>query len=51
MVMTASSLLNLADNLAKGIHKNKCKDCDCLLEYKSITNNLIKYKCPSCNKD
>ena len=47
----ASSLSNLVDNLAEGIHKIKCKDCDCFLEYESVKNNLIKYKCVSCNKD
>ena len=29
----ASSLSNLVDNLAEGIHKIKCKDCDCFLEH------------------
>ena len=47
----ASSLSNLVDNLTEGIHKNKCKDCDCFLEYESVKDNLIKYKCLSCNKD
>ena len=47
----ASSLSNLVDNLAVGIHKIKCKDCDCFLEYESAKGNLIKYKCLSCNKD
>ena len=47
----ASSLSNLVDNLAEGIHKIKCKDCDCFLEYESVKDNLIKYKCLSCNKD
>ena len=47
----ASLLLNLVDNLAEGIYKIKCKDCDCLLEYESVKDNLIKYKCLSCNKD
>ena len=46
-----SSLSNLADNLAEGIHKIKCKDCDCFLEYESVKDNLIKYNCFSCNKD
>ena len=46
-----SLLLNLVDNLAEGIYKIKCKDCDCLLEYESVKDNLIKYKCLSCNKD
>ena len=44
----ASSLSDLVDNLAEGVHKIKCKDCDCFLEYKSIKE---KYKCLSCNKD
>ena len=47
----ASSLLNLVDNLAEGINKTKCKDCDCFLEYGSVKDNLIKYKQLSCNKD
>ena len=46
----ATSLSNLFDNLAEGIHKIKCKDCDCFLEYESVKDNLIKYKCLSCNK-
>ena len=29
----ASSLSNLVDNLAEGIRKIKCKDCNCFLEY------------------
>ena len=36
----ATSLLNLADNLREGIRKTKCKDCDCLLEYESVKDNL-----------
>ena len=46
----ASSPSNLVDNLAERIHKIKCKDCDCFLEYESVNDNLIKYKCLSCNK-
>ena len=45
----ASSLPNPADNLAEGNHKIKNKDCNCFLEYKSVKDNLIKYKCLSCN--
>ena len=37
----ATSLSNLVDNLAEGIHKVKCKDCDCFLEYESVRENLI----------
>ena len=36
----ATSLSNLVDNLAEGIHKVKCKDCDCFLEYESVRENL-----------
>ena len=46
-----SSLSNLVDNLADGIHKIKYKDCDCFLEYESVKDNLIKYKCLPFNKD
>ena len=38
----ATSLSNLNDNLPEGIHKIKCKDCDCFLEYESFKDNLIK---------
>ena len=47
----ASSLSNLVDNLAEGIHKVKCKDFDYFLEYESVKDNLIKYKFLSSNKD
>ena len=47
----ASSLSNFVDNLAEGIHKIKCKDCDCFLEYESVQNSLIKYNYLPCNKD
>ena len=47
----ASSLSNLVYNLVERIHKIKCKDCDCFLEYEIVKDNLIKYKCLSCNKD
>ena len=46
----ASSLSNLADNLAERIHKVKCKDCDCFLEYESVKENSVTYKSLSCNK-
>ena len=47
----AASLSNPVDNLTEGIRKIKCKGCDCLLEYESVKENLIKYKCLSCDKD
>ena len=47
----ASLLSDLIDNLVERIRKIECKDCDCLFEYESVKDNIIKYKCPSCNKD
>ena len=47
----ASSLSNLGDNLAEGIHKITCKDCGWFVIYKNVKGNLIKYKCLSCSKD
>ena len=47
----STSLSNLVDNVTEGIHKIKCKDCDCFLEYESVKDNSINYKCLSCNKD
>ena len=46
-----SSLSNLVGNLAEGIHKTKCKDCDSFLEYESVKDNLMKYKCLPCKKN
>ena len=46
----ATSLSNLVDYLTEGIYNIKCKDCDCFLENEIVKDNLIKYKCLSCNK-
>ena len=42
---------NLVDNLTEGVHIIKCKDCDCLLEYESVKDNLMEYICLSCNEN
>ena len=63
----ASSLSNLVDNLAEGIHKIKCKyghdneecgtceikykDCDCCLKCTNVREDLILYKCLCCNRN
>ena len=39
----ASSLSNLDDNLAEGIHKIKCKNCDSFLKYESVKDDLIVF--------
>ena len=63
----ASSLSNLVNKLAEGIHKIKCKyehddkkcescgikykNCDCFLEYKNFKDDLTEYKFLFCNKN
>ena len=37
----ASLLSDVVDNLIEQIHKIKCKDCDCFLEYESVKDNSI----------
>ena len=61
----ASSLSNLVNNLAEGIHKikfkyghhdKKCetriksKYCKCCLKYTSIIDDLVEYNCLCCKK-
>ena len=43
--LTLTSLWNLIDNLAEKIYKIKCNDCNWFLEYESVNDNLIKFKC------
>ena len=42
--LMVSSLSNLVNNLAEGIHKIECKDCNCFLVYESVKDDPIKYK-------
>ena len=51
MAIYGDFIINLVNNLAEGMHKIKCKHFDCFLQYESVKDNLIKYKCLSCNKD
>ena len=61
-----SSLSNLVDNLAEGIHKIKCKykydkkcetcgikykDCECCHECTNVKDDLILCKCLCCNRN
>ena len=62
-----SSLSNLADDLAEGIYKVKCKNehndkkfegfgikykgCECCLEHTNFQDDLILYKLLRCNND
>ena len=51
MRFMTTSLSKLLDSLTEWIHKIKCKDCSCFLEYESVKDNLIKYECLSYNKE
>ena len=62
-----SSLLNFVNTYSEGIHRMKCKFgdddkkcqtcgirykyCNCFLEYKTLKDDLIEYKCLYCNKN
>ena len=46
----AASLSNLVDNLREITQKIKRKNCGYFLKQRSVKDNLIKYKCSSCNK-
>ena len=51
MRFMASSFSSLVDNLTEEINKIKCKGCGCFLDYESVKDNSMKYKCLSCNKN
>ena len=40
----------MTSSLSNLFEKIKCKCCDCFPEYKCVKDNLIIYKCLSCNK-
>ena len=40
-----SSLSDLADNLAEGLHYGKWKDCKSCLEYANVKDSLLLFSC------
>ena len=46
-----SSLSNLVYNLAEVIRTIRSKECGYFLEYESVNDDIIKYKCLSCIKN
>ena len=47
----AGSLSNLVEDLAEGIHKIKCTNCNnCCPEYTNAKDDLTEYKCLCCSK-
>ena len=43
--MMLSLLSSLADNLVKGLHKDKCKDCKSNLPYMTVNDSSLVFKC------
>ena len=46
-----SSLSNLVDNLSEGLHSDKCTDCKSCLDYMTIKDNQLIFRCFECKKN
>ena len=46
-----SSPSNLADNVAEGLHIDKCEDSKFWLKYGTVKDKLLIYKCLNGNKN
>ena len=44
----SSSLSNLADNLFEGLHNSKCTECISCLDYISVKDNQLIFRCFEC---
>ena len=47
----STSLSNLVDNLSEGLHSDKCTDCKSRLDYMSIKDNQLIFRCFRCKKN
>ena len=45
------SLSSLVDNLSERVHSDKCTDCKSYLDYMSVKDDQLIFKCAKCNKD
>ena len=45
----ASLLPNLVDNLSEIVHSDKCIDCKSCLDYMSVKDDQLIFKCSKCN--
>ena len=45
------SLSSLVDNLSEGFHSDECTDCKFCLDYMSIKDNQLIFRCFECKKD
>ena len=46
----ASSISNLPDNLAEGLHKGKCIDCKSCHAFVNVGDGLLPFICSDCKK-
>ena len=46
----SSSLSSLLDNLSEGLHSAKCTDCKFCLDYMSVKDDQLIFKCFKCKK-
>ena len=47
----SSSLSNLVGNLSERDHSDKCTGCKSCLDYISVKDDQLIFKCPKCNKN
>ena len=47
----STSLSKLIDNLLEGLHNNECKDCKSYLDYVTVKDNKLIFRCFSCKKN
>ena len=47
----SSSLSNLVDNLAEGLHSDKCTNCKSCLDYMTTKDEQLNFRCFRCKKN
>ena len=47
----STSLSKLIDNFSEGLHNDNCKDCESYLDYITIKDNKLIFRCFSCKKN
>ena len=47
----STSLSNLVDHLSEFLHNDECKDCKSYLDYVTIKDNQLIFRCSSCKKN
>ena len=45
------SLSKFVNNLSEGVHNDKRTNCKCYLDYKSIKNKKLVFRCFECKKN